>query len=352
MSDNVPITPGAGTTISTDDIGNGVQVQRVKVQHGADGSATDASSSAPLPVTLANTGLNSTAVAVQGGVAAGSADSGNPVKAGGVYSTTPPTLTDGQRGNFQIGTRGSLAVQLTLPDSASNPSFVATNADAVAASAIATRFDTAAKNYVFNGATWDRSPGSTTGNYSVVRDAAGNARGANVNSSNQLSVSVDNFLGQVTVSTDVTRPADTNALAANDAWSDSTSAPTSGGFTFASAARASGGSGIITDAIITTSADAATLLQGEIWIFDSAVTNVNDNSAFAVSDSEIKTMVGKIPFVLEDAGNNGSASVLGLNIGFTCVGSANLRFLVRVKNAYTPVSAEVLTVRLKILQTT
>jgi hypothetical protein len=158
--------------------------------------------------------------------------------------------------------------------------------------------------------------------------------------------------GFVTVSTDVTRPADTTAYAANDAWSDSTSAPTSGGFTFTSAARASGGSGIITDAIITTSADAATLLQGEIWIFDTSVTNINDNSAFAVSDAEIKTCVGKIPFTLEDAGNNGFAHILGLNIGFTAVGSANLRFLVKVINAYTPVSAEVLTVRLKILQTT
>src|SRR5262245_45424593 len=80
----------------------------------------------------------------------------------------------------------------------------------------------------------------------------------------------------VTCTTDVTRPADTTAYAANDALSDSTSAPTSGGFTFSSAARASGGSGIITDAIIGTSNDAGTLLQGEIWIFDTSVTNIND----------------------------------------------------------------------------
>lgn len=155
----------------------------------------------------------------------------------------------------------------------------------------------------------------------------------------------------VTVSTDITRPADTTAYAANDAWSDSTSAPTSGGYTFTSAARVSGGSGIITDAIITTSNDAGTLLQGEIWLFDTSVTNINDNTAFAVSDAEIKTFVGKIPFLLEDAGNNGSFSAQNLNIGFTCVGTANLRYLVRVKNAYTPASGEVLTVRLKIIQT-
>lgn len=50
MPDNVAITPGTGTTIATDDI-SGVQYQRVKVTWGADGAATDASTSSPLPVT-------------------------------------------------------------------------------------------------------------------------------------------------------------------------------------------------------------------------------------------------------------------------------------------------------------
>jgi hypothetical protein len=49
MADNVAITAGAGTTIATDDVG-GVQYQRVKIGVGADGSATDVSSAAPLPV--------------------------------------------------------------------------------------------------------------------------------------------------------------------------------------------------------------------------------------------------------------------------------------------------------------
>lgn len=154
----------------------------------------------------------------------------------------------------------------------------------------------------------------------------------------------------VTVSTDVTRPADTAIYAVNDCMSNSTSAPTSGGFTFTSAARISGGSGLITDAIIATAADAATLLQGEIWIFNTSVTNVNDNAAFVVSDAEIKTCIGKIPFTLEDAGNNGFAHIQNLSIGFTASGSADLRYLLKVKNAYTPVSAEVVTCVLKITQ--
>lgn len=41
---------------------------------------------------------------------------------------------------------------------------------------------------LWNGTTWDRAPGTTNGAYSIVRDAAGNARGVNVDSSNRLQV--------------------------------------------------------------------------------------------------------------------------------------------------------------------
>jgi hypothetical protein len=153
---------------------------------------------------------------------------------------------------------------------------------------------------------------------------------------------------QVTCSTDVTLPTST-IYSINDAISDSTSSPTAGGFTFTGAARSSGGSGIITDAVFTTSADAGTLLQGEIWLFNTSVTAINDNAVFAVSDAEIKTCVGKIAFTMEDAGNNGFYHATGLNIGFTCSGSANLRFLIKAKNAYTP-ATDVLTFVLKIVQ--
>lgn len=51
MADNVPITAGAGTSIATDDIG-GAHYQRVKVAHGADGSATDTSATNPLPTSV------------------------------------------------------------------------------------------------------------------------------------------------------------------------------------------------------------------------------------------------------------------------------------------------------------
>ena len=49
MADNIPITAGSGTTVATDDVG-GAHYQRVKMVWGADGTATDTSAAAPLPI--------------------------------------------------------------------------------------------------------------------------------------------------------------------------------------------------------------------------------------------------------------------------------------------------------------
>lgn len=154
----------------------------------------------------------------------------------------------------------------------------------------------------------------------------------------------------VSIQTDVTRPADTTAYAVNDAISNSTTVPTSGGFTLTGIARKSGGSALITDVIVTSSNDPATPLQGEVFFFNTSVTNINDNAAFVVSDAEIKTCVGRVGFALEDVGNNDFFHAQNLNILVTCVGSANLRFLLRAKNAYTPANGEVLTVIVKAIQ--
>lgn len=69
MADNTVINTGTGgDTIASDDVG-GVKYQRVKVAHGADGSATDVSIASPLPVrstaataTLANVGSSTSSV--------------------------------------------------------------------------------------------------------------------------------------------------------------------------------------------------------------------------------------------------------------------------------------------------
>lgn len=163
--------------------------------------------------------------------------------------------------------------------------------------------------------------------------------------------------GFTTVTVSVTRPADTNAYAANDAWSSSTSAPAA--ITFSNVFRQSGGSAIIIGLVVIDSANQTTLLQGELWLFDTAPTVINDNAAFTITDAEYATVVAKIPFSIDSAGNsaaaasgNAGAFIDGLATGCTGVSSANLTGLIKVINAYTPVSAELLTFRLKVLQVT
>ena len=109
----------------------------------------------------------------------------------------------------------------------------------------------------------------------------------------------------VTRSVDVIRPsADGTAYNINDAMSNSTTAPTAGGFIIPNAARVSGGSGEIRGLTFITSAVQATPPSLEVVIFDTAVTNINDNAIFAVSDAEAKTFVDTIPVTAEAFGNN------------------------------------------------
>jgi len=151
-------------------------------------------------------------------------------------------------------------------------------------------------------------------------------------------------------SVQIQRPANTTAYAANDAWADTT--PTSGGFSITGAAFASGGYGQLHELVLTSDADPATLLQGEIWIFNQSVTAVTDNAAFAITDAEARTLMGIVPFVMiSSAGGSGANSVAYIpNIGmiYNCSGSTSLRFLVKVKNAYTPANGEILTVTWKL----
>lgn len=71
------------------------------------------------------TGQTTSPWSVQGNVASGSTDSGNPVKVGGVFNTTLPTLSTGQRGDLQLDTRGNIralvaGIAVARADGASN----------------------------------------------------------------------------------------------------------------------------------------------------------------------------------------------------------------------------------------
>lgn len=55
-------------------------------------------------------GSGAAADEIQGNIASGATDVGNPVKTGGVYNATQPTLTNGQRGDTQMDVRANTLV--------------------------------------------------------------------------------------------------------------------------------------------------------------------------------------------------------------------------------------------------
>lgn len=119
-------------------------------------------------------------LSVVGNVASGAADSGNPIKIGGVYNTAPPTLTNGQRGNIQLGATGAVTTQLTLPNAGASGS-VAAGADAQSNIFPAYLFQS--MGMVYNGTTWDRAYGNTNGQF-----AQGNVAPANADTGNPVKI--------------------------------------------------------------------------------------------------------------------------------------------------------------------
>lgn len=101
-----------------------------------------------------------------GNVADSAADSGNPIKIGGKYlASYPAAYTDGNRGDLQIGTRGSLRVQLEANNQNTPIGSVGDNADAVAAVSALNNLRVQSRGTLFNGSTWDRAftcPSSAT----------------------------------------------------------------------------------------------------------------------------------------------------------------------------------------------
>jgi len=109
--------------------------------------------------------------AVSGDVAAAATDSGNPVKIGGVYNTTQPSYTNGQRGNIQITAKGFLLS--TNVFAASNGGDAVSNAlSGKAQDAGGSAVYTAIMPWVFNGSTWDRTRGDTNGAWTVMAPSA------------------------------------------------------------------------------------------------------------------------------------------------------------------------------------
>ena len=104
------------------------------------------------------------------------------------------------------------------------------------------------------------------------------------------------------------------AYSANDA--------VGGELTFANAARASGLGGIIKQVIFID--DAGQDAETELWLFDTTITDVTDNAAFAQTEAELHTVVGIISTSDGTWRASGTPSVccVECSLSYTCVGTS------------------------------
>lgn len=156
-----------------------------------------------------------------------------------------------------------------------------------------------------------------------------------------------------------TRPADTAAYTANDAISNSTTTPSV--LTFSNAAGKEGRGGVLEAVRIKTSAYTASgtpgALAGELWLFHTAPTALEDNAAVDLSDAEVGNAIGWVAFDFDTdgapgtatagAGGNMLAYVDTIELPYKCAaGSVDLYGVLIARNDYVPVSAEVFTIDL------
>lgn len=120
---------------------------------------------------IGGTGAGSVGTSVQGNVASGATDSGNPVKIAGVFNTTLPTLTTGQRGDVQLDGNGNVRSVLISNSSTAIDGQINTLGFARSPNSQVGGGNVllAQASYNFNGTTWDRSRGDTTGTYVVSK---------------------------------------------------------------------------------------------------------------------------------------------------------------------------------------
>lgn len=111
-------------------------------------------------------------------------------------------------------------------------------------------------------------------------------------------------------------------------------------FTFANAARASGGTGTIVGAMVIDANDVIGPM--DLAIFQASVTLASDNAAFSISDSDALNLVGWIQMVgAVDIGGNRVCQAHSIAIGYACSGSTSLfgALMTRAAIAGTPFAA-------------
>lgn len=139
-----------------------------------------------------------------------------------------------------------------------------------------------------------------------------------------------------------TRPADTNAYAANDAVNNSTSAPAA--LTFSNVVGWPSGAGYVVGGKLVTSGDTVASGNFRLWLFTASPTMANDNAAYGLLNSEREELIGYLDFTLETedttAGNTAVAFNHAARIPIQNSADRHLYGLLVAENAYTPESAQ------------
>lgn len=169
---------------------------------------------------------------------------------------------------------------------------------------------------------------------------------------NQGNLKTTNSFGViVNPSNNFTRPADTTAYAVGDLVANSTTAGSVVPLSW-TAARTSGGNFFVRRARLYTSSTSITNSNFRLHLYTSSPVPVNgDNAAWS---TPVSGWVGALDITVNEAFSDGAAGVgvpnNGSEIGVALSSGTTLYGLVEARAAYTPTSAEVITVALEVYQ--
>lgn len=159
----------------------------------------------------------------------------------------------------------------------------------------------------------------------------------------------------VTITTELTRPADTTAYAANDVVSNSTSATTL--LTMTNCARVAGGSGYITGVRVVTNLKSITPRMRVHMLNANNPTIAADNVAAKTLYADLSKRVGSVDLAAmttsadTTTSDQSGASDFSIRIPFVCAaGDRNLYIWLETLDAFTPASGEKFSVVLSVDQ--
>jgi len=305
MADNSVM--GSTDTIATDDIGGSVKVQRVKVGHGVDGSYTDVSSAAGLPITGTQSSLTTAAwtSATSLNTAASVSVSGFNTVTVGLSNTS--TMTAGVL-SFEVSPDGTNWFSLAMARIDSYTVETTYTLNVVANRAWSSSVD----GWVnFRVRLSTQITGSGTANIFIITQTMAIEPIVIVGQSDPTLLNATIGQRQTWFEIDVPGIA-AAAYASGDQFGTLIS--------ITNAARVTGGTGWING--ITYHDNDDTMGAVDIYFFNDTVTLAADNAVFAVSDADARKLlyIANITFV-QDIGANRYGQLTGISVPYFCTGT-------------------------------